>query len=170
MILPEYFIQLYEYNNWANQLALKSAEALNADQFFQTQGHGWDSVQRTLVHMMNAEWIWLQRWMGKSPRVWLPFDKFPTVSTIRDHWVGITREQRSFVKQQNPETLLRTVTYTNTDGQACQAPLWLLLGHLVNHGTYHRSELSAIFTAMGVPHRENDWYYQFLIQTGQMED
>jgi uncharacterized damage-inducible protein DinB len=170
MQLPGYFIQLYKYNYWANQLTLKSAETLSPDQFFQPQGHGWDSVQRTLVHMMNAEWIWLQRWQGDSPREWLPFDDFPTVAAIRAHWADIQREISIFVADQTAESLQKIVAYTNTAGQACQAPLWLLLAHLVNHGTHHRSELSAIFTALGVPHRENDLYYHFLIQSGQMED
>jgi uncharacterized damage-inducible protein DinB len=170
MHLPEYFVQLYEFNNWANQLTLNSAEALSPDRFFQPQGHGWDSVQRTLVHMMNAEWIWLERWQGNSPREWLPFDDFPTVDAIRTHWAGIKNEQQTFVEDLNPKKLQQTLQYTSSRGIEYQAPLWLLLGHLVNHGTHHRSELSAIFTALGVPHRENDLYYYFLIQSGQMED
>jgi uncharacterized damage-inducible protein DinB len=52
----------------------------------------------------------------------------------------------------------------------CQAHLWLLLGHLVNHGTHHRGELTAMFALLEVPHKENDFYYYFLIQDGQMED
>jgi uncharacterized damage-inducible protein DinB len=170
MQLPEYFIHLYKYNYWANQLTLKSAEALSAEQFFQPQGHGWDSVQRTLAHMMNAEWIWLQRWQGNSPKEWLSFDDFPTVASIRTHWAGIQCDVEAFVAEQTPEGLQRVIAYTNTAGQSCQAPLWLLLGHLVNHGTHHRSELSAILTKFDVAHRENDLYYQFMIQSGQMEE
>jgi uncharacterized damage-inducible protein DinB len=170
MFLPEYYIQLYAYNNWANQLALKSGEALSPEQFFQPQGHGWDSVQRTLVHMMNAEWIWLERWQGNSPREWLPFEDFQTVDAIRTHWAGITSDQRTFVENLTPEDLRQTLSYTSSRGIAYKAPLWLLLGHLVNHGTHHRAELSAIFTKFGVGHRENDMYYHFLIQTDQMEE
>jgi uncharacterized damage-inducible protein DinB len=170
MKFTEYFIHLFTYNDWANQLTLKSAEALSKEQFFQPQGHGWNSVQRTLVHIMNAEWIWFERWHGNSPREWLSFDDFPTVDAIRRHWAGITHKQRIFLDDLTLEDIQQTLRYTNSRGISYQAPLWLLLGHLINHGTHHRAELSAIFTAFGVGHRENDMYYHYLIQSGQMEE
>jgi len=170
MLLPDYFKKLYDYNLWANSRVLNAAEALSQEQLFQELSESWGSVHHTLVHMMNAEWIWLQRWLGHSPREWLPFDDFPNVAAIRGHWVGITSEQMSFVKGQTPGSLQQVLNYTNSRGQACQAPLWLLLGHLVNHGTHHRGELTAMYAMLDIPHKENDYYYYYLIQDGQMED
>lgn len=170
MLLPEYFVKLYNYNHWANQRVLGAASALSEKQLFQHLSESWGSVHHTLVHMMNAEWIWLERWKGNSPKEWLPFDDFDSVDAIRKHWAGITREQQTFVEDLTPEGLQNTLKYNNSRGQACQAPLWLLLGHLVNHGTHHRGELTAMFALLDLPHKENDFYYYFLIQDGQMED
>jgi uncharacterized damage-inducible protein DinB len=170
MLLPEYFANLYDYNHWANQRVLDAAESLNEEQLFQELGKSWGSVHHTLVHMMNAEWIWLERWKGTSPREWLPFDDFPSVDAIRSYWAGITRDLLSFVEKLTPESLRLTLSYTNSRGIAHQAPLWLLMGHLVNHGTHHRGELTAMFALLEVPHKENDFYYYYLINAGQMED
>jgi uncharacterized damage-inducible protein DinB len=74
------------------------------------------------------------------------------------------------VENLTSKDLQQTLSYVNSSGVAYQAPLWLLLGHLVNHGTHHRAELSAIFTAFGIAHRENDMYYHYLIQSGQMDE
>jgi uncharacterized damage-inducible protein DinB len=92
------------------------------------------------------------------------------VAAIREYWVGITNDQITFVEGQTPEGLQQILSYTNSRGEACRAPLWLLLGHLVNHGTHHRGELTAMFALLDVPHKENDFYYYYLIQDGQMED
>jgi len=170
MQLPEYFVKILDYNLWANQRVLNAAERLTEEQFSRKLGESWGSVHHTLVHIMNAEWIWLERWHGNSPREWLPFDDFPTVAALREHWATITSEQLTFVKKQTPESLEQVLSYHNSRGIACQAPLWLLLGHLVNHGTHHRGELTAMFALLDVPHKENDFYYYFLIQDGQMED
>jgi len=170
MLLPEYFVKLYDYNHWANQRVLEAASALSEKQLFQHLSESWGSVHHTLVHMMNAEWIWLERWKGNSPTKWLPFDDFDSVDAIRKHWAGITQEQHTFVEFLSPEGLQKTLKYNNARGQSCQAPLWLLLGHLVNHGTHHRGELTAMFALLDLPHKENDFYYYFLIQDGQMED
>lgn len=170
MLLPEYFVKIFDYNLWANRRVLNAAERLTEGQFSRKLGESWGSVYHTLVHIMNAEWIWLERWHGNSPREWLPFEDFPTVAAIREHWVGITSEQLTFVKKQTSESLEQVLSYKNSRGITCQAPLWLLLGHLVNHGTHHRGELTAMFASLDVPHKENDFYYYFLIQDGQMED
>ena len=170
MVTPEYLTQLYDYNYWANHRILEAAEVLTEDQLFRSHGHGWDSIHHTLVHMINAEWIWLERWQGNSPESLPPFEDFPDLAAIRMRWLEVEVDLRTFVSQQTPESLFREVAYTNTRGQALRVPLWQLLVHLANHGTHHRGELAAMLTVLGIPHQENDWYYYFLIKSGQLEE
>ena len=168
MKLPEYFISLYEYSLWADGLMLEAAAALTHEQLFHEHGHSWGSVHGVLVHMMSAEWIWLRRWQGESPKAVLKPEDFPVLSALRAHWNGLKAELHDFVAGQTEESLERFVTYTNTKGKVFTLPLWQLMAHLANHGTHHRGELAAMFALLGASHPEDELYRYYLSKSGQM--
>ena len=168
MQFPEYFTQLFDYNYWANRRVLDAAAGLTHEELFKQNGHSWGSVHDLLVHIMSAEWIWLRRWQGESPKAVLSPDDYPTIDSLRARWGGLEAELRAFVAGQSDESLGRLVTYTNTKGKMFTLPLWQLMAHLVNHGTHHRGELAAMFALLNAPHPEDDWYLYFLSKSGQI--
>jgi uncharacterized damage-inducible protein DinB len=118
--------------------------------------------------MMSAEWIWLRRWQGESPKAMLAPQDFPTLEALYANWSEVEAELQAFVAAQTEESLLRTVAYTNTKGRMYALPLWQLMAHLANHGTHHRGELAAMFALLDAPHPEEDWYLYFLSKSGQI--
>jgi len=167
MILPDYFIQLYEYTAWANQRYLLAAEALPAEQLHQQHGHSWGSIFGVLVHMLSAEWIWLSRWKGVSPNAMLHESAYPALVDVRRHWEQVQAELAGFVSAQTEQSLARPLTYANTRGTVFTLPLWQLMAHAANHATHHRGALAAMFAMLGAPHPEDDWYRFFLEKSGQ---
>jgi uncharacterized damage-inducible protein DinB len=167
MKLPGYFISLYEYNRWANGLMLDAAADLTPEQLFHQHGHSWGSVHGVLVHMMSAEWIWLRRWQGESPKSTLNPVDFPDLQALRLRWNKVGSELTDFVIMQTEESVQRPITYTNTRGQSFTLPLWQLMAHLANHGTHHRGELAAMFALLGASHTEDELYRYHLSKSGQ---
>jgi uncharacterized damage-inducible protein DinB len=117
--------------------------------------------------MLNAEWIWLRRWHSESPTAFPSPADFPTLAAIRERWANLEPEMRAFVAAQTPHSLQGEVTYTTTIGATYRLILWQMMVHVPNHGTHHRGELAAMFTAMDAPHPEEDWAHYFLEQSGQ---
>jgi len=167
MQLKEYLQHLYDYNYWANKRYLAVAETLTEEQLFRKQGHSWDSVHAVLMHMMNSENWWLQRWNGIPTRPAFTREEFPAFASIRDHWQGLESEIRSYVASQTDESLLHVVTYKNPQGETLTVPLWNMMIHLPNHNTHHRGELAAMFALMNVPHPEEEVIQYFLNLSGQ---
>ena len=163
----EYFVQLYDYHYWANQRVLEAAAALSEEQLHQPHHHSWGSVYGVLLHMFNAEWIWLQRWKGGSPSAFPEAAQYPTLVDLQKAWDELQAEMLSFLAGQDEDGLQRIVTYTTTRGQSYQLPLWQMLAHVANHGTHHRGELAAMFAEMNVPHSEEDMNHYFLISSQQ---
>ncbi len=64
---PEEIRVLYDYNAWANRRSLSAAAALTPEQFTKPMGSSFSSVRDTLAHIFGAEWIWLERFQGRSP-------------------------------------------------------------------------------------------------------
>jgi uncharacterized damage-inducible protein DinB len=169
MKLTEYLQHLYNYNYWANHRILYAAERLTEEQLHQQQGHSWGSIHATLLHMMNAEWIWLQRWKGESPRVFPSLADYPTLAALRERWRELEAEVRTFVADQTQQSLLEVITYTSTVGETFSMALWKMLVHVPNHNTHHRGELAAMFASLDAPHPEEDWLHYFLEMSGQRE-
>jgi len=64
---PQEMRLLYDYNAWANHRSLDAASALSEEKFVQAMGSSFGSVRDTLAHLYGAEWIWLERFQGRSP-------------------------------------------------------------------------------------------------------
>ena len=140
---------LYAYNRWANARSLEGASAVSSADFTKEVGGSFASLRGTLAHMYGAEWIWLERWRGNSPRS-LPFPlDFPDVETIRTRWLDVEREQTEFLDAIDPERLGEVISYVNLKGDTFAYPLRRMLQHVVNHSTYHRGQITTLLRQLG---------------------
>ncbi len=144
-----YFQTLYNYNAWANQRVLDTAAQLTPDQLHAGGRASFDSIHPTLVHTLSAQWVWLSRWQGASPRALFDPADFAGLAAIRSRWAEIEQDTQAFLQQLDDDALNRVVHYANTKGQPFAYPLWQLLLHQVNHATQHRSEVAMVLTQFG---------------------
>ena len=167
MTLPTYLTLLIDYHTWATERSLAEAAALSPAQYFQPQSHSWGSVHALLVHTFDAEWIWLRRCQGESPRVMPGADAYPDLPTLRAAWTEHLAALRRYLAALTPAELQAELSYTNTQGRPYRLARWQILVHLTNHATHHRGELAAMFTQLGAPHGEDDLLFYLLQVTGQ---
>jgi len=144
-----YFQTLYNYNAWANQRVLDSAAQLTTEQLQATGSASFDSIFATMVHTIGAQWMWLSRWQGISPRAMFDPADFADLAAVRTRWEQLEQDTQAFVSSLDDQALERVVEYTNTKGQPFAYPLWQLMLHQVNHATQHRSEVAAMLTQFG---------------------
>ena len=141
--------ELYGYNRWANARSLQAASTVSPTDFTKEVGGSFASLRGTLAHMYGAEWIWLQRWQGTSPRQ-LPFAlDFPDVEAIRSRWQDVEREQKQFLDSLDPGRLPEVVSYVNLKGETFAYPLGRMLQHVVNHASYHRGQITTLLRQLG---------------------
>ena len=96
---------LNEYNRWANARMLDAASKLSSEQFTANLKSSHESVRDTLAHILAAEWIWLERWLGTSPNALLDPAQFPTVHSLRTRWSEVEKTYQSFVGTMSDESL-----------------------------------------------------------------
>jgi uncharacterized damage-inducible protein DinB len=140
----EDFRRLYDYNSWANHRTLEACAALNDEQFTRDLHSSFRSVRDTLVHIMLVEWLWRERWLGRSPDKYPPASDFPNLESVRQRWAEIERNLLDYVSALKPEDIDRVITHKTTAGVPQSAPLSQMLQHLVNHGTYHRGQVATM--------------------------
>jgi uncharacterized damage-inducible protein DinB len=141
---------LVDYHYWANARLLRAADGIDVAELVAPRAVPCGSLRGTFVHILSAEWIWRQRWLGASPPAMLDERAFATLADVIARWDAEQQAMRAFLADQDDAALARPVTFTNTRGVVqAPVPLWQLLMHCVNHGTQHRSEAAIILTDLG---------------------
>jgi len=140
---------LLEFHYWARDRVLDAAALLTPEQYTRDLGSSFPSVRDTLVHLYSAEWAWYQRWHGTSPTAMLAAADYRDVPTLRGAWTAHEGQMRTFLAEQGEAGITRSVDYTALTGQRCTSAFWEMLHHLVNHGTYHRGQVTTMLRQLG---------------------
>ena len=140
----------YEYHRWANRRLFEVALARGHEAVERDMGVQWSfpSVRTMFGHIYGADAVWLLRWKGTSLPA-IPGADIPSMPALRETWDAFETEQRAFVEGLSDADVARVVEYKNLAGQPFRAPLGLLLQHVVNHATHHRSEICTMLTLSG---------------------
>jgi len=146
---PEDIGTLYEYNAWANRRQLQAASKLPADQFAKALGSSFGSVRDTLAHIYGAEWLWLERFQGRSPSSLPDAAQFSDVRTLEARWNEFEPRLLNFVRGLTQADLDRVMEYKTLRFGVYKNPLWQSMQHLVNHGTYHRGQVTTLLRQLG---------------------
>jgi uncharacterized damage-inducible protein DinB len=140
---------LSEYNSWANHRALDACAALSEEQFAREVGGSFGSVRGTLVHLMGCEWLWLERWRGRSPSAFWSAGEFPNLTSVRVRWAEVERELQGIFAALTPADLDRRFDYRTTSGAPSSNPFWQMFQHFINHGSYHRGQVTTLLRQLG---------------------
>jgi len=146
---PDEIRPLYDYNAWANGRSLAAAEKLTVEQFTKPMGSSFPSVRDTLAHIYGAEWIWFERFQGRSPSALPNIALFPDVQTLRETWSVHEERLLVFVAGLSQADLDREIQYKTLKYGVYSNPLWQSMLHVVNHGTYHRGQVTTLLRQLG---------------------
>ena len=146
---PDEIRPLFEYNAWANRRSLTAAEKLSVGQFTKAMGSSFSSVRDTLAHIYGAEWIWLERFQGRSPSPLPNVNIFADVRSLRETWSIQEERLLVFVAGLSQEDLDRQIEYQTLKFGLYSNPLWQSMMHVVNHGTYHRGQVTTLLRQLG---------------------
>ena len=109
----------------------------------------------TLAHIVDAEWIWLNRWKGSPPPA-MP-EAESGLAVLRFVWQAVRKERDAYIDSLSEDDLHASITYHNSRGVAYSTPLWGMIAHVVNHGTDHRSHVAIMLTELGHPSQGLDF-------------
>jgi len=157
----EDFRLLYEYNCWANHRTLDACSALTDEQFTRDLHSSFPSVRDTLAHLFSVEWIWLERWHGRSPDAYPSAAAYPNLVSARSRWEEIERDLTDYIASLQPEDLSRVVHHKTMKGDQQSALHSQMLQHVVNHQSYHRGQIATMLRQLGAKPISTDMIFFF---------
>jgi uncharacterized damage-inducible protein DinB len=146
---PEDAQTLIDFNQWANRRIVAGTRSARSNDFARDLGTSFGSIRGTLVHIMWAEWIWLRRWQGQSPKQVFAAEDFADAAAIGERWKEIERGQHEFASQLTEPRLNQPVAYENLQGQRWEYTLGHMMQHVVNHSSYHRGQIVTLLRQLG---------------------
>jgi uncharacterized damage-inducible protein DinB len=137
---------LYDHHWWANRTLLDTTARLGEAKAAQTIGTQFSepSLKRTFFHLFGVDGLWLARWQGVSPTA-IP-DEQATLTELGEQWVALETQQKRFLDALGDADFERPISYRLLSGKGYRQPLGLLLHHVTDHGTHHRSEIATMLT------------------------
>jgi uncharacterized damage-inducible protein DinB len=141
--------RLYDYNDWANARVLEVVSPLVKADWLKDLGNSFPSIRDTVVHILEAERLWLTRWQGHSPTELWSGREFPDVASVRREWADLERDRAAFLAALSDARLKAPLAYRNTKGEPFEHSLWEQMVHLVNHSTYHRGQVTTMLRQLG---------------------
>jgi len=141
--------RLYDYNYWANHKLFGVVAQLTPEQFTQSVAGSYGSVRNTLVHVLSAEWGWLDRCGGPPRGARLRAEDYPTVDSLVQAWARVEGYMREFLSALTDEDLARDIEFALGDGPRQSVPLRHLLQHAAVHAVHHRGQVALLLRALG---------------------
>ena len=141
--------RMYDYSYWANKKLFAVFSQLTPEEFTRNVAGSYGSIRNTMVHVLSAEWGWIDRCGGHKRGPALKPDDYPTVAVLIETWNSVEGHLRAFLSTLEDDDLARTVEYTNPRGEKRSGILGNLLQHGATHGVHHRGQVALLLRALG---------------------
>ena len=147
--------RLFDYTEWANDLAIEAAAKLCDDDLRRDVAISHKSIFGTLLHMAGAEWIWLERWHGRSPAKAEAWSRWTTESCanlemLKDRWSDVIDRRTQFISTLDGQSLASELSFKLLSGDPSSMPLVDQMQHVINHATMHRGQVVGMIRQLGI--------------------
>ncbi|RAK13968.1 putative damage-inducible protein DinB [Anoxybacillus vitaminiphilus] len=149
-------LQFFDYHSWATKQLIEHLSKLPKEIMNKEVNSVFPSISQTFAHMYAVDELWFLRISGKSVNSIEP-KPFKTIQEINDAFTYLHNEMLQFLNFK--DDLEQTVIYTNTKGQRFSNSIREMIYHIVNHGTYHRGNISAMIRQLGYQGVSTDYIY-----------
>jgi uncharacterized damage-inducible protein DinB len=139
----------FDYGYWANRKLFAVITELTPEQFTGDVAGSYGSIRNTLVHVLSAEWGWLERCGGPKRGAALQPGDYPTAASVIERWAVVEGYVRAFLQTLRDEDLLRVVEFTLPQTGPRAMVLGELLEHAANHAVHHRGQVSLLIRMLG---------------------
>jgi uncharacterized damage-inducible protein DinB len=128
-----------DYNLWANQRLLEFLLAFPTELLDKEVPNSFRSLKKTLLHIWDAELLWLSRIKGHSMSFW-PSEQFDDKKSLKE-MLDVSLEWKQFVQKQESSFLNQNCFYKSIAGQEFAQKVHEIALHCMNHSTFHRGQI-----------------------------
>src|SRR2546427_1746064 len=141
--------ELFAYNAWANRRCFAALEPVPVEAYVRDLKSSHGGLHGTLCHIVWAEQLWLNRWLGK-PNPAVPQGRdLASLAAARTRWEAIESERATFLAGLTERRLDETVAVKPSTGGEDRHPFREMVRHAVEYFSYHPGQLVTLLRPGG---------------------
>jgi len=147
---PDSLMTFVRYHAWSNDAILTTAAALSEEEFRRPGVLDHGSAFDTVRHLVDVDWGWREFCTGHDvgqTYVWDHGFELDDLKALHAFCLEEDARLRSYVESLDEAALSEPMSMGDDPNDVL--PRWLIIAHVVNHGTQHRSELARYVTTCG---------------------
>lgn len=141
-------LQYLKYNLWANSIITNLITEKALDVLDKEIPNSFPSLRKTLLHIWDAETIWLTR-LKKMPVTDWPSKDVSKHANVLLNLIKQSEDFIAYVESQEEAWLNTNCTYTNIKGETFSQPVYTIILHCMNHSTFHRGQIICMMRQLG---------------------
>ena len=166
--MSHFALQFYDFNIWANNQIFNRLKELPKDVYHQEVQSVFSSISSVMAHVYLSDLGWVEVFSGKSMKHALVL-----AEQLKEHIVSkeleemeamffeLSERYKSLLSQK--ENVDKPLIIENPACGLMKTSVAELIPHVVNHGTYHRGNITAMLRQMGYASTSTDYgLYLFL--------
>lgn len=163
-----YPVQMFDYHTWANQTILEKIKELPSSVLHQEVNTSFPTIAHALSHIYAVDQMWFKVITGTGmPEALQECMALNTqiLGTIEEYISSFTEaSEQHKIWLQSGVDLEQTILLDNPFAGLRDTRLSEMVMHVINHGTYHRGNISTMLRQLGHASAMNDyalfWYQE----------
>jgi uncharacterized damage-inducible protein DinB len=147
--MKELLKQYAAYNSWAHQRILDVIMALPAEKPLAEVPSSYPSLYKTVFHLWDAESIWWQRLKMQEHIIRPSENEKATMQDVVSGLLQQSRQWEEWVSAASDLALDHVFQYQTSKREVFKMPVYQMIHHVFNHGTYHRGQLITMLRQLG---------------------
>ena len=139
-----------QFMKWADDTMLAALSQVPQDKVSHDLGSSFKSLFGTLSHVYRGELIWLKRVQGDKDAKLADVESPADLSTLGQAWPALHQAWMDWSHSLSNEGFEEPLVFRSIQGAEAQLPLWQIVLHVVNHGSYHRGQVAAMLRQSGI--------------------
>ncbi len=140
---------LHAYDAWANNRIFDSLATIPAESYSRDMKSSHGGIHGTMVHLVGAQKLWLERWTGVPTQPYLRADAVGSLAELKKIWSTVGHDMSQWLGTLNDRMLQDMFTMKTVKGETFSHIYWQSFQHVVNHSTHHRGQVVALMRQLG---------------------
>ena len=145
--MKKYFLDLFEYNKWANERMLIELEQMD------------QPTERLILiygHLISAQILWLNR-IKDLPTAPFPLWHVYKLRELRTMTEESTTNWVNYLNDHKFETFEEMIFYKNTKGRKYESTIREIITQVISHSAYHRGQMALLLRESGIEPPPTDY-------------
>jgi uncharacterized damage-inducible protein DinB len=155
-------LRLFDYHGWANERMFRRLHELPPETVHEPLTNVFPSVHEALVHMYRVDTVWYYAMSGRGAEIMaraqqiIEETKGLSAAAMHELFSDLFEEIRGFLARQESDPVQ---PYPHPQYGTLHASYADIVRHIVNHGTYHRGNVTAMLRQMGHAGAATDYVF-----------